>query len=423
MLFFSHLIEHGRYLNILGVCLILAVAYLFSSNRSKVNFARIGKALSLQFLLGLLLMKTTVGYVVLEKVADFVNKLYLFADKGSEFVFGSLADPSLPWGFVFAIKVLPIIIFFGALMSLLFYYGVVQWVVGLLSHVVRPFLGITGPEAVCAISNSFLGQTEAPLLVKDYLKAMNKSELLVVMVSGMGTVSGAILAVFAAMGVPAKHLLAASVMAIPGSIMMAKILYPGEKSKLEVDGTAVSFKSSASNAIDAISSGTSSGLGLALNVGAMLVSFLALLALVDYGFGGVSFVINWILSLLHINAAMPTLTLNLIFGWLFAPFAYLLGFSGDELLKAGQLLGTKLSVNELVAYGQMVKMGLSARTEAILTYALCGFSNFSCIGIQIGGIGALVPEKRKWLTELGFYALLGGSLSNLMSAMLVSLVI
>ena len=301
MPFISYFIEHGRYLNILGIGVILGIAYLCSLNRSRVRFGNALKALSLQFLIGLLLMKTEIGYVILSYVADGVNKIYQFADAGSSFVFGNLANADSPWGFVFAIKVLPIIIFFGALMSLLFYYGVIQRVVAVVSIFMRPFLGTTGAETVCAISNSFLGQTEAPLLVKDYLRVMTKSEMLVVMVSGMATVSGAILAVFAAMGVPAKHMLVASVMAIPGSILIAKLLCPSEKSVSKDDEKKkelVEFKSSSSNAIDAISTGTSSGLQLALNVGAMLVSFLALLALVNYVIGGVSTGLNWILSLL-----------------------------------------------------------------------------------------------------------------------------
>lgn len=402
----GYLLEYNRYYNIAGILTILAIAYFFSQHRSRINYRMIFNGVLLQFIIGFFVLKTSVGQYCVNKLALGVEKLYLFADKGSEMVFGNLIDPSGPWGFLFVFKVLPVIIFFGALMSLLFYFGIVQRVVMVINYVVRPVLGTTGPETLCAISNSFLGQTEAPLLIRHYLKKMTKSEMLVVMVSGMGTVSGAILAVFVAMGVPAVHLLTASMMAIPGTLVIAKILLP-ETSRVAEDADAqVAMKSESANAFDAISSGTSDGLQLALNVGAMLISFLALLAL--------------------INAILGYFTgtsLNVLFGYLFSPFGYLLGFDGSEAMAIGELLGIKVAVNELIAYGEMLKMNLSDRAVTIVTYALCGFSNFSCIGIQIGGIGALVPERRAWLTELGLYAVLGGTLSNLMSAMVAGLLL
>ena len=402
----GYLLEYNRYCNIVGIFVILAIAFFFSQHRSRINYRMIFNGILLQFIIGFFVLKTSVGQYCVNKLALGVEKLYLFADKGSEMVFGNLIDPSGPWGFLFVFKVLPVIIFFGALMSLLFYFGIVQRVVMVINYVVRPVLGTTGPETLCAISNSFLGQTEAPLLIRHYLKKMTKSEMLVVMVSGMGTVSGAILAVFVAMGVPAVHLLTASMMAIPGTLVIAKILLP-ETSKAAEDADAqVAMKSESANAFDAISSGTSDGLQLALNVGAMLISFLAILAL--------------------INAILGYFTgtsLNVLFGYLFSPFGYLFGFNGPEAMSIGELLGIKVAVNELIAYGEMLKMNLSDRAVTIVTYALCGFSNFSCIGIQIGGIGALVPERRAWLTELGLYAVLGGMLSNLMSAMVAGLLL
>ncbi|TET33892.1 NupC/NupG family nucleoside CNT transporter [Candidatus Dependentiae bacterium] len=402
----GYLLEYNRYCNIAGIFVILAIACFFSQHRSRINYRMIFNGILLQFIIGFFVLKTSVGQYCVNKLALGVEKLYLFADKGSEMVFGNLIDSSGPWGFLFVFKVLPVIIFFGALMSLLFYFGIVQRVVMVINYVVRPILGTTGPETLCAISNSFLGQTEAPLLIRHYLKKMTKSEMLVVMVSGMGTVSGAILAVFVAMGVPAVHLLTASMMAIPGTLVIAKILLP-ETSKTAEDADAqVAMKSESANAFDAIASGTSDGLQLALNVGAMLISFLALIAL-----------INAILSY------FIGTSLNVLFGYLFSPFGYLFGFSGPEAMSIGELLGIKVAVNELIAYGEMLKMNLSDRAVTIVTYALCGFSNFSCIGIQIGGIGALVPERRAWLTELGLYAVLGGMLSNLMSAMVAGLLL
>ena len=402
----GYLLEYNRYCNIVGIFAILAIAYFFSQHRSRINYRMIFNGILLQFIIGFFVLKTGVGRYCVNKLALGVEKLYLFADKGSEMVFGKLIDPSGPWGFLFVFKVLPVIIFFGALMSLLFYFGIVQRVVMVINYIVRPVLGTTGPETLCAISNSFLGQTEAPLLIRHYLKRMTKSEMLVVMVSGMGTVSGAILAVFVGMGVPAVHLLTASMLAIPGTLVIAKMLLPETSRAAEDADAQVAMKSESANAFDAISSGTSDGLQLALNVGAMLISFLALIAL--------------------INAVLGYFTgssLNVLFGYLFSPFGYLFGFDGSEAMAIGELLGIKVAANELIAYGEMLKMNLSDRAVNIVTYALCGFSNFSCIGIQIGGIGALVPERRAWLAELGLYAVLGGTLSNLLSTMIAGLLL
>lgn len=403
----GYLLEYNRYGNIAGILAILFIAYFFSQHRSRISYRLVFNGLLLQFIIGFFVLKTGVGQYCVNKLAEGVEKLYLFADKGSEMVFGQLINPSGALGAIFAFRVLPVIIFFGALMSLLFYFGIIQRVVMVINYLVRPLLGTTGPETLCAISNSFLGQTEAPLLIRHYLKRMTKSEMLVVMVSGMGTVSGAILAVFVGMGVPAMHLLTASMLAIPGTLVIAKILLPETAGAAQDADAQVELKSESANAFDAISSGTSDGLQLALNVGAMLISFLALLAM--------------------INAILGYFTgtsLNVLFGYLFSPFGYLLGFNGAEAMSIGELLGIKVSINELVAYDEMIKMtNLSDRAVNIVTYALCGFSNFSCIGIQIGGIGALVPERRAWLAELGLYAVLGGTLSNLLSAMVAGLLL
>lgn len=418
----AYLLEHNRYLNIVGIFVILAIAFLFSKNRKAVDFKLIVHALGLQFLLALGILKTSLGYSLLEKISHYVSKIYQFADKGAEFVFGNLTDNFGPWGFIFGIKVLPVIIFFGALTALFFYWGIVQKIVQGINVLVQPLLGTTGPETLCAITNSFLGQTEAPLLIRDYLKKMSKSELLVVMVSGMGTISGAILVVFVAMGVPAPHLLTASVMSIPATIMIAKILLP-ETDQADDDEVQVTLKSPASNMFDAIATGTLDGLSLAINVAAMLISFVALLALVNYILSFGSDKMNDILFYIGSSFRFPEISLQMIFGYLFAPFAWLLGFEGTVATNVGSLLGIKVAVNEVIAYQSLTSMQLPDRVVDVVTYALCGFSNFSCIGIQIGGIGALVPEKRAWLTELGVYAVLGGALANLLNAMVASLLI
>lgn len=419
----AYFIEHQRYLNVVGIGVILLCAYALSYHRSSIQPFRIINGLALQLVIGFIMLRTSLGQSALNSVATTVGRLYKFADEGSSFVFGNLANDTLSWGFVFAIKVLPIIIFFGALMSLLFHWGVVQLFVRFISFFLRPLLGTSGAETLCAIANSFLGQTEAPLLVRNYLSHMTKSEMFVVMVSGMATISGSILAVFAIMGVSTVHMLTASVMAIPASLVIAKIIMPEVDHPRTAGNVNVACERTTSNAIDAISVGTSDGLHLALNVGAMLIAFLALLALLNALLSGGSLYINSFLVYCGISFQLPILDLNTIFSYLFSPFAYLLGFSGAEALKVGQLLGTKVTVNELIAFSKMVTMDLSSRTTSIVTYALCGFSNFSCIGIQIGGIGALVPEKRAWLCELGFYTVIASSLANLLSAMVAALLL
>ncbi|MDQ5940988.1 MAG: concentrative nucleoside transporter, family [Candidatus Dependentiae bacterium] len=399
----------GRFVGLLGIGLVLLVAYAFSRHRQRIAFDVVVKGLGLQAVLAYFILCTAAGSSIFAGLANGFQKIYQFADQGAAFVFGGLSNPAGPWGFIFGVKVLAMIIFIGALMSLLFHLGVVQKVVKILALVVRPLLGTTGPETLCAAANSMMGQTEAPLLIKNYLKDMTESEILVVMVSGMATLSGAILAVYGGLGVPMHHLLASSIMAIPGSILIAKILLP-ETEKGMSDADLADMRPETKNVLDAISAGTVDGMSLAANVAAMLISFISIIALVNYVLGAVT----------GIFCESP-LTLSIIFGKIFAVVAYAIGIPGAEIEAAGALLGTKLVVNEFVAYIDMVKSGLSGRSQVIMTYALCGFSNFSCIGIQIGGIGALVPSKRELLSRLGMLALLGGTLTNLLCAAIAGL--
>ncbi len=419
----SYLMEYSRYMNFFGIATMLMLAYVFSHNRSAVNYKLVINGLLLQLGIALFILKTHIGYIIFSSVSAGISNLYTFAQVGINFVFGSLADVTGPWGVIFAIRVLPIIVFFGAFTSLLFYLGIIQRVVFALSCVIRPILGTTGAETLCAVANSFLGQTEAPLLIKHYLKSMTRSEMMVVMASGFATVSGTLLAIYASMGVPSLHMLAASVMAIPGSIVMSKILYPEtEKSQLQEQAN-VHVASDAKNILDAISSGTTDGMYLALNVGAMLISFLGLIALMNSLLGLISTYANVVLGSLDSSYLLPTLNLNLIFSYVFAPIAYLMGFVGQQALHVGNLLGVKISANEFIAFSSMLQLNFDMRTKAILAYALCSFANFSCIGIQIGGIGVLVPEKRVWLSELGMRAVFAATLANLTSAMIAGLLI
>lgn len=413
----SYLLEYNRYLNLLGIGVVLAIAWVFSRHKRQVNYRLVVSALALQVVLAYCMLKTATGKIVIESIARGVNHLYEYADQGTSFVFGNLANASGPWGVVFAIKVLPIIIFFGAFMALLFHFGIIQQIVAALGFVVRPLLGTTGSETLCALANTFLGQTESPLLIRNYLATMTKSELLVVMVSGMGTISGSILAVYASMGVPIAHLLSSSVIAVPATILIAKILLP-ETEKVVDSVASVNKQETKGNVFEAVSAGTSDGLSLTLNVGAMLIAFIALIALLNGLLEGSAAQLNSWFAL-----GLPVINLDYIFSWIFYPFALLLGFTGHDASSVAQLLGTKVAVNEFLAYHKMVAMQLPERVQTLTTYALCGFSNFSSIGIQVGGIGALVPNKRQWLTELGLTAVLGGALSNLLTALLVGLFI
>ncbi len=407
----QYLLSDNRYMSAVGILVILGVAVLCSNNRKKINIRLVLTALGLQFLLALFILKTSQGSNIFASLSHAFEAVYSFAGQGTSFVFGNLADISGPWGMVFVIKVLPTIIFFGALMALLFHLGIVQLFVAGLAMVIRPLLGTSGAETLSVAANVMLGQTEAPLLIKNYLPSMTRSEMLVVMVGGMSHLSGSLLAVYGSMGVPIKHLLVSSFMAIPGAILIAKILSPEVEEPVTMSGSAVSFKKESKNILDAVSKGTSDGLNLAVNVAAMLVSFISLMALVDY------------LLLAGTTMMGCGISLNQLFGKLFCGVAYLLSIPTQDCQLAGSLLGQKLVINEFVAYLSFAKSELLPRSQVILTYALAGFSNFSCIGIQIGGIGAICAEKRTMLTQLGMRALLGGTLTNLLSAAVVGLLL
>jgi len=418
----SYFLEYNRYMSLIGIALLVGLAIASSNNRSKINFRLVINGLLLQFLTAFFILKTWLGAYIFGGISSGFGSLYGFALQGVGFVFGSLADPTGPWGLVFAFRVLPIIIFFGAFMSLLFHLGIIQLIVSALSKIVRPLLGTSGVETLCTIANSFLGQTEAPLLIRHYLADVTRSEMFVVMTSGFATISAALITVYAALGVPTIHILAASVMAIPGSLLMAKIIYPETERSTAKEATA-KVEIPTKNILDALAVGTIDGWQLAINVGAMLIAFLGIIALVNALLAQASYGFNYVALYAGLAFQLPALSLNLIFGYIFAPIAYLLGFVGNEALMAGQLLGIKLGINEFIAFDTMLKMQLAPRTINILTYALCSFANFSCIGIQIGGIGALVPNKRAWLSELGLRAVFAATLTNLVSALMASILL
>ncbi len=424
MFLFDYLLEYNRYMNLIGIAVVIGIAILFSQNRSKIKFRLIGICLALQTLIALAFLKNGIGQAFMSAVVHYIGKMYEFAEEGSAFLFGNLCNTQSPWGFLFCIKVFPVIIFFAAFMALLAHWRIIHYAVSGVNFVLRPLLGTSGAETLCAISNIVLGQTEAPLLIRDYLKDLTKSEMLVVMVAGMGTISGAILVVYASMGVPAGHMIAASVMAVPATIMIAKILLPETGKPKTLDGDATVSGGKMDNALDAIASGTMAGLNLVLAVAAMLISFIAFIALINYTMKFGAFKFNHLMSWVGTDLRLPDdFSLDLILSYLFLPFGYLFGFTDADAMAASQLIGLKVAINEMIAYSKMVTLHLPERVMNITTYALCGFANFSSIGIQLGGIGALVPEKRHWLAELGMYAVLGGMLANLLSAMIAGLLL
>lgn len=423
MIFFDYFLEHNRYLNIVGIIAIFLIAFVCSKNRRAINPRLVMSALLLHFVFAYVMIASDWGHAFMEKFAHGVAKLSDFADVAADFVFGQLANDHQMWGFIFAIKVVPIIIFIGALTSLLYHWGIIQLMISSINWVIRPLLGASGIETMSAIANSILGQTEAALFMNNYLPLMTYSELFVLMTSGMAAISVTVLIIYTKLGLPAAHLLAASIMSIPASMFIAKILVPEQDLVAEADREPIEFAAKTTNSFDAISKGTMDGLKLSAAVLAMLISFLALLAMGDFLLQLSGYYCNQLLSYAHFDYQLPALSIALLFSYIFAPFGYLLGFSGNEIWQAGKLLGIKVSVNELVAFMELVKTTLSPRTFVIMLYALCGFSNFSCIGIQIGMIGALAPKQRHTVTQLGLRAVLGSSLANLLSAMIVGLLL
>ena len=399
---------------LVGLIVILSIAYACSTNRRAIDGRTVAWGLALQIVFALLVLKTAAGQRVFQTLGAAINRLLDFAFVGSSLVFGPLGDKEVwprimrqvlgeegaRYSVIFAFQVLPTIIFIAALFAVLYYFGIMQVVVRVFAIVMRRLMRASGAESLNVAASIFMGQTEAPLTIRPYLPRMTESELMTVMTSGMAHISGGIMAAYILFGIEAQHLLTAVIMTAPGTLMMAKIFVPETEVpetmgtvRLEVERTDV-------NVIDAAGRGTGEGLQLALNVGAMLISFLALIALV-----------NAILGLAN-------LSLQQIFGWVFAPVAWAMGVPWRDAPVIGNLLGTRMALNEFVAYSQLgtLKPQLDPRSFTIATFALCGFANFSSIGIQIGGIGALAPSRRHDLARLGFRAMIAGTLANFVTA-------
>ena len=432
---------------VLGMFVLLIISFLFSANRRAVDWRKVGIGLSIQLIIAIGVLKVNFIQTIFNFIGSIFIEILEYTKAGSEFLFAGMISDMDKFGYIFAFQVLPTIIFFSALTSLLFYLGVIQWLVKILAKILSRFLGISGMESLSVAGNIFLGQTEAPLLIKAYLEKMNKSEMLLVMVGGMATVAGAVLAAYigflgggdkALELVFAKHLLAASVMAAPGAIVISKILYP-QTQKVNTDVT-VSQDKIGSNILDAIANGTTEGLKLAVNVGAMLLVFVAVIAMLNGvlgffgGFDGIEN-LGWkITSLNEIianNTLYEGLSIEFILGYAFAPLMWLVGVASDDMTLMGQLLGIKLAASEFIGYIQLAELKNVANTihlthnksVIMATYMLCGFANFASIGIQIGGIGSLAPGQRKVLSEFGMKALIGGTIASLMSATIAGMII
>jgi len=413
----------GRFTGILGILTMLGLAFLFSTNRRAIRLKTVLWGLALQFAFAVFVLKGKVGRLLFQAAGDAVNRLLSYAFAGSSFVFGDLGKQGSHLGFYFAFQVLPTVIFIAAFFAVLYHYGVMQFIVRQAARVMTRFLGASGAESLNVAASIFMGQTEAPLTIRPFLPDMTRSELMTVMTSGMAHVSGGIMAAYIAFGIEPKHLLSAVIMTAPGTILISKMLVPETEQPKTAGRVILSAEEVEAehkeNLLGAIARGTTDGLHLALNIAAMLISFLALIALTNGILSGVHF----LLAKLGFSA-FPT-SLESIFGTLFAPVAWVIGIPWHDCPAIGNLLGTRMALNELVAFSMLgpQRASLDPRSFTIATFALCGFANLSSIGIQIGGIGALAPNKRSELAQLGFRAMFAGTMANLISASIAGMLL
>ncbi|HAT1514243.1 TPA: NupC/NupG family nucleoside CNT transporter [Morganella morganii] len=412
-------------MSLVGMAVLIFIAVLFSSDRRAIKLRTVIGAFIIQVLIGALVLYVPVGRKILLAMSDGVASVIGYGQKGMDFIFGGLVSDKMfevfgGGGFVFALRVLPVIVFFSSLIAVLYYLGIMQLVIKILGGGLQKLLGTSRTESLSATANIFVGQTEAPLVVRPYISGMTNSELFAVMCGGLASVAGSVLAGYAQMGVPLEYLIAASFMAAPGGLLFAKLMVPEtehfDDRREAMAGMAEEERPA--NIIDAAASGASSGMQLALNVGAMLLAFIALIALINGILAGIG---GWL--------DYPQLSLELILGWIFSPIAFLIGVPWSEAMTAGSFIGQKVVVNEFVAYmnfgeylkpdAQVIAAGLqplSDHTKAIISFALCGFANLSSVAILLGGLGGMAPNRRKDVARLGMKAVMAGTLSNLMSA-------
>lgn len=416
-----------RFTGIIGIALILAIAFALSNNRKAINYRVVLSGLTIQVILALFILKTTAGQQLFAWLGHKIEQLLLLADKGGDFVFGPLVNSPLlaeifgpSSSFIFMFKIIPTIIFVAVLVSMAYHIGIMQIIVGFFARIMHTLMRVSGSEALSNVASAFVGQVEAQIMIKPYLKTMTMSELLASMSGSMACIAGGVMAVYIKMGVPAPYLLAASIMAAPGALVISKIVWPETEESPTKGELKLEVTKSHANLLDAISGGASEGLKVGLNVIAMLIGFIALVALVDL----VLLKLSWLVNLTGVG--MPSLSLDFIFGNIFSVFAWAMGVPAAETATVGSLMGTKLVINEFVAYSKLAPMiadnVLGQKAIIIASFALCGFANFSSIAIQVGGIGELAPSRRSDLAKLGFKALICGTMASYLSATLAGII-
>ncbi|MBM3871762.1 MAG: NupC/NupG family nucleoside CNT transporter [Verrucomicrobia bacterium] len=411
-----------KLISLLGLAAFLAFAWGLSTDRKRFPWRTVISGVLLQFVFGFLILKTGPGQAFFKGFADAVSRVLDYAAEGSKFVFGPLADQAaiqkglaVPSGFVFVITVAGTIIFVSALSSLLYHYGILQFVVRGVAWVMERLMKTSGSESLAAAANIFMGQTEAPLVIKPYLTKMTRSEIMALMTGGMATIAGGVLAAYVGFGVSAGHLLTASVMSAPAALLIAKIMLPETETSETAAGATAKIERQTHNGLDALCRGASDGAMLTINVMAMLIAFVAVVALANG-------LLSWLLGTVGVQNAAPLQTL---FGWINAPFAWLMGVPGKDCLAVGQILGERIVLNEFIGYLSLAKVkdALDPRSVTLVTYALCGFANFASIAIQIGGIGSMMPERRADLAKIGLRAMVGGLLACYITATVAGILV
>ena len=410
-----------RYTGLIGIIIILGLAFVISNNKKAINYRLVLAGLGIQLFLAVFILKIPLGQVIFSWIAKIITKILSFSNQGANFIFGPFANKDLMQavfgkdnGVIFFFNIIPTIIFVSVLVSLAYHLGIMQKVVSLAAKIMHKLLGVSGSESISNIASVFVGQVEAQIMIKPYLAGMTKSELLASMSGSMACIAGGVMATYISLGVPAEYLLTASVMAAPGALVISKIVYPETLLSQTVGKVDLEVKKTSSNLVDAISHGASDGLKVALNVVAMIIGFIALVGLLD-------FLLLKAGQFFHFEG----LSIKYILGWVFAGFAYIMGVPAKDIRAAGSLMGTKMVMNEFVAYLEMLKIyhGLQPKTILITTFALCGFANFSSIAMQVGGIGQLAPERRKDLSELGMKAMVCGTLASYLSATIAGILV
>ncbi|MBP6304049.1 MAG: NupC/NupG family nucleoside CNT transporter [Bacteroidia bacterium] len=416
-----------RFTGVIGIVLILGLAFLLSNNRKAINYRTVISGLLTQIVLALFILKTEIGASVFAWVGHNIERLLHLADQGGEFVFGGLMKPELlkpifgdQYSFLFMFKIMPAIIFVAVLVNIAYHIGLMQIIVSFFARIVHALMRVSGSESLSNVASAFVGQVEAQIMIKPYLSSMTMSELLASMSGSMACIAGGVMAVYISMGIPAPYLLAASIMAAPGALVIAKIVWPETEESATKGSVKLEVKKSHANLLDAISHGAGDGLKVSLNVIAMLIGFIALIALANLLLGKMGSGLYAIGLTDVFGFDLRNISLNTIFGGVFSIFAWAMGIPSQDILTAGGLMGTKMVINEFVAYSQLSPMiagqTLHPKTIVIISFALCGFANFSSIAIQVGGIGELAPERRSDLARLGFRALICGTLASYLSA-------